>query len=158
MEAPWPLDLEQKDTQRYIKLHKTPRDGAEHGEGEEDAQGTGDRRARRKLFGTSRGLGRRSRPTGGGADVRSMEAGRGRKGTSDGITPGDDRDLRAGQGWKRGGKHTRDIRHRLAQRTPCGRPAREVSTDERWRLVGGGAVQVDGRSAPRQVGGEKRVK
>ena len=108
-EALWPLDLAQKNTQRDIKLHKTPRDGAEHGEGEEDAQGTGDRRARRKLFGTSRVLGRQSIPTGGGADVQATEAGRGRKVTSDGIIPGADRDLGASQGYQRGGKHMRDI-------------------------------------------------
>ena len=158
MEAPWPLELAQKDTQRDIKLHKTPRDGAEHGEGEEDTQGTGDRRARRKLFGTSRGLGRRSRPTGGGADVQAAEAGRGRKETSDGIIPGADRDLGASQGWQRGGKHMREIRHSLAEITPCGRPTREGSIDERWRPAGGGAFQVDGRSTPGQVGGDKRVK
>ena len=52
----------------------------------------------------------------------------------------------------------RDVSHRIAQITPCGLPERERRSDEQWRPEGGGAVQVDGRSAPRQVGGEKRVK
>ena len=51
-EAPWPIDLAQKDTQRKIKPHMTPRDRAEHRESREDAQGTGDRRTRRKPLGT----------------------------------------------------------------------------------------------------------
>ena len=41
---------------------------------------------------------------GGGAGVRMVETGRGRKGPSDGRTPGDDRDLGAGQGWQRRGQ------------------------------------------------------
>ena len=36
------------------------------------------------------------------------EAGRERKGPSDRITPGSDRDLGAGQGWKMGSNRTRD--------------------------------------------------
>ena len=40
-----------------------------------------------------------------------------------------------------------------------GCPAGEESADERWRLAGGGAVQVDGRSAPgRDGGGESGAK
>ena len=43
-----------------------------------------------------------------------------------------------------------------------GLPTREESADEKWRLAGGGTVQVDGRSAPRQDGegeaGAKRVR
>ena len=57
-----------------------------------------------------------------------------------------------------GGNQTRDDSHKLAKGTPCGFSARDVSAEDQWRLVGGGAVQVDGRSVPRQVGGEKRVK
>ena len=39
-----------------------------------------------------------------------------------------------------------------------GLPSREESVDEWWRSAGGGAVQVDGRSAPgRYGGGEKRM-
>ena len=53
----------------------------------------------------------------------------------------------------KGGNQTRDGSHRLARGTLCGRPAREISETERWRPVGGGAVQVDGRSAPRREGG-----
>ena len=41
MEATRPLALEQKDTWKGIKLQKTPRDGAELGEGEADAHKTG---------------------------------------------------------------------------------------------------------------------
>ena len=41
MEAPRPQVFTQKDTQRGIKLQMTPRDGAEHGGVEADAQGKG---------------------------------------------------------------------------------------------------------------------
>ena len=54
-----------------------------------------------------------------------------------------------------GGDRMQDGRHRLAQGTRCGRPEREGITDKRWGPAGGGAIQVDGRSAYRQVGGEK---
>ena len=51
----------------------------------------------------------------------------------------------------------RDGSHRLARGTTCGHPEREGRVDKRWRLAGGGAVQVDGHSAPGRVGGEKQV-
>ena len=51
----------------------------------------------------------------------------------------------------------RDGSYRIAQGTPCGLPEREVSPDELWIPLGEGAVQLDGRSAPGQVGGEKWV-
>ena len=41
VEALWPLDLAQNYTWREIKLQKTPRDGAEHREGDADAQDRG---------------------------------------------------------------------------------------------------------------------
>ena len=41
------------------------------------------------------------------------ESGRGRKGTSDGITPGADRDFGAEHGQKRGENRTRGRIHRL---------------------------------------------
>ena len=64
-------------------------------------------------------LGHRSRPAGGGgAGVRMMEAGKGRKGTLDSRTPGADRDLGAGKEWKMGGNHTKEGSHRLAKGTP----------------------------------------
>ena len=44
VEAPMPLVFAQKDTRTGIKLQKTPIDGAEHGEGKAEAQGTGERR------------------------------------------------------------------------------------------------------------------
>ena len=47
--------------------------------------------------------------------------------------------------------------HRLAQGIPCGRPARKISADEWWRPAGGGAVKLDGHSAPGRVGGKKRM-
>ena len=50
----------------------------------------------------------------------------------------------------------REGRNRLAQGTPLGRPALEGSADKRWRLAGGGAVQVDGRSATKQDGGGEK--
>ena len=76
----------QKDTQHGIKLQTTPRDGAEHGEGEADAQGTGGKEhdtTTQYLQGT--GLlveavkGRR-------AGVRMVESERERKGNLDGRT------------------------------------------------------------------------
>ena len=60
----------------------------------------------------------------GGSDVRVTEAGIGRKGPLDGRTPGTDRDLGTGRGRQREVNRTRDGSHRLAQGTPCGRPAR----------------------------------
>ena len=97
MEAPWPLELVQKDTQREIKLHKTPIDGSEHGDGEADAQGTGDRRTQRRPLIIFRGMCRQTRPVGGGVDIRAKETGKGRKGPLDGRSPGDYRELGAGQ-------------------------------------------------------------
>ena len=72
------------------------------------------------------------------------------------------RDPRTGEplgtiGQKRGGKIIRGVSHRLARGTPWGGPAREGSANERWRLAGGAAIQVDGGSAPGQVREEKRV-
>ena len=66
VEAPWPLALAQKDTRRDIKLQKIPRDAAENGKGEADAQGPGDRRTQHKPFGAGRGMGHQSRLDGGG--------------------------------------------------------------------------------------------
>ena len=80
--------------------------------------------------------------------MRTTEAGRGRKGTSDGRTPGDDRDLGAGRGWRRGDNQTREGSHRLAQGTPCGILVREGMADEQWKPKGGGVVQVGGHSTP----------
>ena len=81
-----------------------------------------------------------SRSTRGGVDMWSVDEGIGRKRPSDRRTAGDDRGLGAGIGWQRGGKRTRGIRQRLAQGTPCGRPVREGSTYEQWRLMGGGGI------------------
>ena len=71
-----------------IKLHKTPRDGAEHGEGEAEAQGTGGRRTQHHHPGPAddwaAGRGRK----GEGAGVQMVEAGTGRKGPLDGGTLG----------------------------------------------------------------------
>ena len=69
----------------------------EHREEEEYAQGMGGRRANLKPFRTDRGLGRQLRLAGGEADVQETDAGRGRKGTLDGITPWAGRDMGAGQ-------------------------------------------------------------
>ena len=103
-------------------------------------------------------MGRQSRTAGGGVGVREVEAGRGRKGPLKGRTQGSDRDLGARQGLQRGGQPDKgtDVTC-LTQGTPCGHPAREVSTEEWWRPADGGDVQVDGCSAPRRFGGEKRV-
>ena len=52
----------------------------------------------------------------------------------------------------------RDVSHRITKGTPCGLPEREGSVEKRWRTVGGGAFQVDGLSAPGQVGGDILMK
>ena len=46
-------------------------------------------------------------------------------------------------------------RHRIARRNPLGQLEGERSTDERWRSEGGGAIQLYGRSATGQEGGEE---
>ena len=79
VEASWPIDPAQNETQREIKPQKTPRDGAEHGEGEMDEQGMGYIRTILKTFRTGRGLRRRLSLAGGGADVWATEEGRGIK-------------------------------------------------------------------------------
>ena len=81
--------------------------------------------------------------------MRGKEAGRGRKGPSDLITSWYDRDLGEGQGRQMWGNRTSHSSHSLVRGTPCGHPAREIRSDERWRLAGGGVVQVDGCFAPR---------
>ena len=65
--------------------------------------------------------------------MRSTEAGRGSNVPSDGITPGADRDLGAGQGRKSGDNRKRYSIHRLARVTPCGRLLREGSAYGLWR-------------------------
>ena len=54
------------------------------------------------------GMGHWFRPTGGGADVRSTEKGRGRD-HHKGENLGSDRELGTGQGWKMGGNRTKDM-------------------------------------------------
>ena len=59
--------------------------------------GRGEIITQQQPLGTGRGLGLQLRPAGGGgAGVRIMEAGRGRKGPSDGRTPGADRGIKGG--------------------------------------------------------------
>ena len=53
------------------------------------------------------------------------------------------------------GNWTRDGRYRIEKVNNCGRLARKGSIYKRWRPVDGGDVQMDGRSACRQVGGER---
>ena len=130
-----------------IKLHTTPRDGAKHGEGEADAQGTGGRRTRRHhpvpAGDWSAGLGRQ-----GGRWVcgwwRQAEVGRdpwtgelwGRQGPDC-----------AGRGSQRGatggGKADTGSRDELLGLPSRGRK-RRLAVEAGRR----GAVQVDGRSAP----------
>ena len=69
--------------------------------------------------------------------MRMMEAGRGRKGTSDWITSEADRDLGTGQGCQRGGNHTREGSHRLTRGTPrSGRHGREAQMIRGGRRAG----------------------
>ena len=49
------------------------------------------------------------------------------------------------------GNQMRDGIYILAQRTPCGRKTGDGSADEQRKPACGGAVHVDGHSAPRQV-------
>ena len=51
----------------------------------------------------------------------------------------------------------RDNSQRIMRGTLCGHPEREGIADEWWRPAVGGAVQVDGRSAPGQVVGGERL-
>ena len=60
---------------REIKVQNIPRDSAEHGEGNADAQDMGDRRTQRQPLRTGRGMGRQSRPSGGGSG-RAGDGGR----------------------------------------------------------------------------------
>ena len=55
---------------------------------------------------------------GGGEGVQMIEAGRGRKGPSDGIKTGSDRDLGAGRGQQRGGNRMREGSRRIERGTP----------------------------------------
>ena len=82
MEAPRPQVLRAKGHLTRIKLQKTPRDDAEHGEGEAEEQGTGGQITRRHHPGTA-GYWAVSRVRKGGGGVRVIEAGRGRKETLD---------------------------------------------------------------------------
>ena len=84
VESPRPQVFTQKDTQRGIKLQKTQKDGAEHGEGDEDAQGTGRQRARRQHPGPSGGWASGQGRQGGEAGVQMVEAGIEKKGPLDG--------------------------------------------------------------------------
>ena len=153
VEAPRPQVFTQKYTQRGIKLHTTPRDGAEHGEGEADAQGKGKKEHEattrdRKETGppVKEGRGRGSRPGDGGGRQRE-EGNHGRD------NPGADRDLitqvEDGKGGESGkGKADTGLREKL-----LGIPSREESADKKRRPVGGGAVQVDSHSTPGRDGG-----
>ena len=58
----------------------------------------------------------------------------------------------------KGGQTDEVQKSQASARKSLVRQAREGSAKERWRLEGGGTVQVDGRSTPGRVGGEKRVK
>ena len=55
---------------------------------------------------------------GGGEGVQMIEAGRGRKGPSDGIKTGSDRDLGAGRGQQRRGNWTREGSHMFTRGNP----------------------------------------
>ena len=80
-----------------IKIQKTPRDGAEHGEEKVDVKGMGGENNTTPTTWYQQGKGRQSRPEGGRAGVRMIESVRGIKVPLDRITPGSDRDLGAGQ-------------------------------------------------------------
>ena len=59
----------------------------------------------------------------------------------------------------KGGQPDKVRQTQARARNSLGCPAGEESADERWRPAGGGAVQVDGRSAPgRDGGGESGTK
>ena len=109
--------MRKKTPEKVIKLQKIPRDGAEHREDKAETQGQGGRRTRRHHQGTEEDWATGQGQQGRGEGVWIVEAVRERTGTLDGRTLGADRDLGAGQGRKRGGNHTSEGRHRLAQGT-----------------------------------------
>ena len=97
LEVPRTLSLVKTDTRKgksKYRIHQETERST--GRGEADEQGKGDRRTQHKPLRNIRGLGRQSRPKGGGAGMRMMEAGRRRKGTSDVRTSVADRELGAG--------------------------------------------------------------
>ena len=141
-----------------IKLQKTSREREEHKEGESEAQGTGGRRMWSHHLGPEGDWAYgRGRQGGGGAGVRVVEAGKGRKGPLERITPGANRELGAGRVWQRGGNWKREGRHRLARGTNW------AAQQGRKSETSGGVRQAGAPSrwtvAPRPVemGGEKRV-
>ena len=91
----------------------------------------------------------RSRAEGGGSEVREMEEGRGRKGTSDRRTPRSRNRTGEIEGDK-GGANGRETWKLQAHGAEIQGPPVKVGNhrDERRRSAGGGATQVDSRSAP----------
>ena len=81
-----------------------------------------------------------------------MESGRGRKGPSDGRTPGPTGTWAQVKDGK-GGESDEGRWSQACTRDSLSRREWEVISDKRWRLTGGGAVQVDGRSTPGRYGG-----
>ena len=130
-----------------------------------DAKGKGGQITRKKNLGTGRGLGRRSKTAGGGPDVKAKEEGRGREGTLEGKKPrgrqGPGCRTRAenrgrtdeGHGIHRHMARESRVREGPGEKVEEGK--RSKRRDNRWRPAGEGKVQVDGRSAPGRVGGEK---
>ena len=120
----------------------------------------GTRKKRCKPLRASRGMGRRSRPAGGGEDVRANEAERGREGPLEWITPRGlqgpghkKKEIRGRQTDKRQGSHGH------VERNSRGRPTREESAE-----TSGGGRRVGATSgctvAPHQgdFGEENQVK
>ena len=99
------------------------------------------------------GTGPRSRPAGG----KSGRADYGGRQEEEGDLGRENPKGRQGPGRRsrtaKGGKPDEGRQSQAHERNSVGRPAWEESADERWRPAGGGAVQVDGRSAPGRDGG-----
>ena len=77
-----------------------------------------------------------------------VEAGRERKGPLDGRTLRTTGTLLYRLRMEKGGQLGEGRQTQARARNSLGCPAGEESVDKRWRPVGGGAVQVDGCSAP----------
>ena len=71
--------------------------------------------------------------------------------------PGDDRDMIAQLEDGKGGANGRGKEDTGSREELLGLTSREKSADERWRPAGGGAFQVDSRSAPGRYGGGEAV-
>ena len=132
----------QNDTQRGIKLQTSPRDVAEQGEGEANAQGTGGRRKRHHHPGLAGDWDTSQGRKEGVVSVRMVKAGRERKGPLGGITLGTTGNLLCRLIMEKVGQPDEGSHTQVHARNSLGCPAGEEITDNRWSPAVGGAFQV----------------